>query len=58
MSPDINQMMAEVDELEVEFKNDMVWDLVTIYDRKIEEVLIKKIKERYPQHKWVLHSLL
>ncbi|ENN80793.1 hypothetical protein D910_08503 [Dendroctonus ponderosae] len=47
------KVMAEVEEVEVEFKQDIVWDLVTIYDRKIEEVLINKIKEKYPQHKYI-----
>jgi myo-inositol-1(or 4)-monophosphatase len=27
------------------------YDLVTIYDRKIENVLINGIKEKYPSHK-------
>ncbi|KAJ8969549.1 hypothetical protein NQ314_001701 [Rhamnusium bicolor] len=35
---------------EVETKG-FVYDLVTIYDRKIEEILIKKIKEKWPTHK-------
>ncbi|KAJ8974912.1 hypothetical protein NQ317_009841 [Molorchus minor] len=30
-----------------------VYDLVTIYDRKIEELLIKKIKQRWPNHKFI-----
>lgn len=43
--------MTNVEEVEVEFKNKQVWDIVTVYDRKIEEVLIRKIKETYPNHK-------
>lgn len=43
--------MTNVEEVEVEFKNKQVWDIVTVYDRKIEEVLIRKIKEAYPNHK-------
>ncbi|KAJ8921832.1 hypothetical protein NQ315_008464 [Exocentrus adspersus] len=37
---------------EVETKG-FVYDLVTIYDRKIEEILIKKIKEKWPNHKFI-----
>ncbi|KAK2580890.1 hypothetical protein KPH14_005960 [Odynerus spinipes] len=29
------------------------WDLVTEYDRKIEDVLIKKLSERFPSHKFI-----
>lgn len=43
--------MKEATDVKVEFKQDIVYDLVTVYDRKIEEVLIHKIKERYPNHK-------
>ncbi|XP_018562331.1 inositol monophosphatase 3 [Anoplophora glabripennis] len=37
---------------EVETKG-FVYDLVTIYDRKIEEILINRIKEKWPQHKFI-----
>ncbi|KAJ8942771.1 hypothetical protein NQ318_002931, partial [Aromia moschata] len=37
---------------EVETKS-FVYDLVTIYDKKIEEILIKKIKEKWPNHKFI-----
>lgn len=43
--------MTNVENAEGEIKNDAWWDLVTIYDKKIEEVLIHKIKEKYPSHK-------
>nr|XP_023029614.1 inositol monophosphatase 1-like [Leptinotarsa decemlineata] len=37
---------------EVETKQE-VYDLVTVYDRKIEDVLIKNIKKKWPQHKFI-----
>lgn len=43
--------MTQAKDVETEFKKEVVWDLVTVYDRKIEEVLIYKIKEQYPDHK-------
>jgi len=27
------------------------WDLVTEYDKKVEEILINGLKERFPTHK-------
>lgn len=47
------KLLVNVEEVDVEFKKDQVWDLVTVYDRKIEEVLIKKIKQNYPMHKHI-----
>ncbi|KAG5876506.1 hypothetical protein JTB14_008443 [Gonioctena quinquepunctata] len=37
---------------EVEQKTE-IYDLVTVYDRKIEDVLIKQIKEKWPHHKFI-----
>ncbi|XP_066138080.1 uncharacterized protein [Euwallacea fornicatus] len=47
------KILTNADEIETEFKQDKIWDLVTIYDRKVEAVLIHKIKERYPHHKHI-----
>lgn len=43
--------MKEATDVAVEYKKDVIYDLVTVYDRKIEEVIIQKIKEKYPEHK-------
>ncbi|XP_076275480.1 uncharacterized protein LOC143206697 [Rhynchophorus ferrugineus] len=45
--------MASAGEVDVEYKESKVWNLVTIYDKKIEEILIRKIKEKYPDHKHI-----
>lgn len=29
-----------------------IYDLVTEYDRKVEDILIEKIKHKYPDHKY------
>lgn len=29
------------------------WDVVTEYDRRVEDFLIKKITEKYPSHKYL-----
>lgn len=29
---------------------ELSWDIVTDYDKKVEETLIKKIREKYPNH--------
>ncbi|XP_030758150.1 inositol monophosphatase 2-like [Sitophilus oryzae] len=50
---DAGKALSKVEDIEVEFKDSQVWDLVTIYDRKIEEILIDKIKEKYPTHKFI-----
>lgn len=28
------------------------WDLVTVYDQQIEDIIIKGIHEKYPNHKY------
>ena len=33
------------------------WDLVTEYDKKVEDFLINAIKTEYPNHRWVLVGL-
>lgn len=43
--------MKEATDVAIEYKKDVVFDLVTVYDRKIEEILIQNIKETYPEHK-------
>ncbi|XP_060525687.1 inositol monophosphatase 1-like [Cylas formicarius] len=50
---DAGKILKDAQHIEVEIKNEVVWDWVTIYDRKIEEVLIKRIKERYPNHRYI-----
>ncbi|XP_019868658.2 inositol monophosphatase 1-like [Aethina tumida] len=46
------ELLLEAKEVKVETKGEP-WDLVTMYDRKIEEVLIDKIREEYPKHKFI-----
>ncbi|CAH0558694.1 unnamed protein product [Brassicogethes aeneus] len=46
------KLLLEAKNFKIETKDES-WDLVTIYDRKIEETLILKIKEKYPQHKFI-----
>lgn len=33
------------------------WDLVTEYDRKIEDIIVGKLKQEFPSHKWVNPSI-
>lgn len=42
--------MKEATDVAIEYKKNVIFDLVTVYDRKIEEVIIQKIKEKYPEH--------
>lgn len=44
--------MYEAKNIIIETKEDE-HDLVTEYDRKLEEILIFKIKEKYPHHKYI-----
>ncbi|XP_076275483.1 uncharacterized protein LOC143206699 [Rhynchophorus ferrugineus] len=37
----------------IEIENKTAHDLVTIYDKKIEETLIEKIRTQYPSHKFI-----
>nr|CAH7719644.1 unnamed protein product [Callosobruchus chinensis] len=46
------KVLLTAKDYEVESKSD-VYDLVTVYDRKIEEVLVKKLKEKWPDHKFI-----
>lgn len=46
------KVLLEAKDFLVETKEED-YDLVTVYDRKIEEILIRKIKERYPEHKFI-----
>ncbi|XP_060525683.1 uncharacterized protein LOC132701611 [Cylas formicarius] len=41
------------EDINVESKKVGVWDVVTIYDRKIENVLIRNLKNKYPTHKFI-----
>lgn len=43
--------MLEAKHVELEYKTDIT-DLVTEYDRKVEETLIRELKKKYPQHKY------
>lgn len=45
------KVMKEATDVAIEYKKDVIHDLVTVYDRKIEEVIIQNIKEKYPEHK-------
>ncbi|KAK9746811.1 Inositol monophosphatase family [Popillia japonica] len=44
--------LREAKDVQVETKED-VWDLVTQYDLKVEEILVKKLKEQFPTHKFI-----
>ncbi|XP_044262421.1 inositol monophosphatase 1-like [Tribolium madens] len=46
------KVILEAKNIEIETK-DEIYDLVTIYDRKVEDVLIKEIKSKYPNHKFI-----
>nr|CAI5847486.1 unnamed protein product [Callosobruchus analis] len=46
------KVLLTAKDYEVESKSD-VYDLVTVYDRRIEEVLVKKLKEKWPYHKFI-----
>lgn len=52
LTKDIGEVMKEgfYTKLNVETKNGS-WDVVTEYDRKVEDFLIKNISEKYPSHK-------
>lgn len=45
--------LLKVRDIQVEIKNGNIWDVVTVYDRKIEEMLIEKIKRKFPQHRFI-----
>ncbi|XP_030758156.1 inositol monophosphatase 1-like [Sitophilus oryzae] len=47
------KILIKADEIDVQFKDSHVWDLVTIYDKKVEEILIDKIKQKYPDHRHI-----
>ncbi|CAH1109644.1 unnamed protein product [Psylliodes chrysocephalus] len=49
---DAGKELVSAKDYEVEFKGED-FDVVTIYDRKIEDILIKKLKERWPDHKFI-----
>ena len=49
------QMIVGAKDVVVERKEE-IWDLVTQYDRLVEEVLIRKLKEQFPNHKYVCAS--
>lgn len=44
------QLIAEAKDYATECK-EFAWDLVTEYDCKVEEILIRKIKEKFSDHK-------
>ncbi|EEB19435.1 Inositol monophosphatase, putative [Pediculus humanus corporis] len=39
------------DDKNVEIKNESIFDLVTMYDKKVEELFTNNLKTRYPSHK-------
>lgn len=45
--------LLKVEDINVETKNGNIWDVVTVYDRKIEELLIDELKKRYPDHRFI-----
>lgn len=51
-APLSQQLIVEAKDYTTECK-DVVWDLVTEYDLKVEETLIKKIKEKFPSHRFI-----
>ncbi|XP_076275489.1 uncharacterized protein LOC143206701 [Rhynchophorus ferrugineus] len=50
---DSGKELLTVEEINPEIKGGNIWDVVTIYDRKIEQILIEKIKQEYPEHKFI-----
>ncbi|RZC43180.1 Inositol P domain containing protein [Asbolus verrucosus] len=46
------KVILEAKDIEIETKEE-IYDLVTIYDRKVEEVLIEEIKKKFPSHKFI-----
>lgn len=46
------KVLEEAKDFDIEEKG-VTWDLVTEYDRKIEEILIQQIKAKYPTHKFI-----
>lgn len=55
LTKEIGEVMKEgfYTKLNVETKNGICWDVVTEYDRKVEDFLIKNISEKYPSHKYL-----
>ncbi|CAG9768506.1 unnamed protein product [Ceutorhynchus assimilis] len=47
------KIFKDVQEIEAESKGEGKWDIVTIYDRKIEDILVNQIKNKYPDHKHI-----
>ncbi|KRT80722.1 hypothetical protein AMK59_6004 [Oryctes borbonicus] len=45
--------LREAKDVEVTRKKEEIWDLVTQYDLKVEEILIQKLKARFPLHKFI-----
>lgn len=43
-------MLLEAQDIDVELKNNKHYDIVTQFDTKIEEVLIKEIQKKFPDH--------
>ncbi|KAJ3640710.1 hypothetical protein Zmor_027254 [Zophobas morio] len=46
------KVILEANDYEIETKEE-IYDIVTIYDRKVEDILIKAIKTKYPTHKFI-----
>lgn len=44
------KVVSEAKHIVAEVKSD-IYDLVTEYDRKVEDILIETIKQKYPNHK-------
>ncbi|XP_066256960.1 uncharacterized protein [Euwallacea similis] len=45
--------LLTVDDINIETKNGNSWDLVTMYDRRIEDLLIDKLKQKYTDHNFI-----
>ncbi|XP_065170581.1 uncharacterized protein [Atheta coriaria] len=46
-------VLLEAQDIDVELKNNKHYDIVTQFDTKIEEVLIKEIQKKFPDHQFI-----
>lgn len=49
---DAGRVIKEAEDIKIETKEE-IYDLVTEYDRRVEKVLVKRIKEMYPMHRFI-----
>lgn len=50
---DAGKVLIEAKNIRGEAKNGVEWDFVTAFDNKIENILFKNIKQKYPDHKLI-----